>query len=74
MINVIVRIGASIQRMGVMLGIIIMATVSVAPSDWVTAQELCGTNEGVAQYDANVLGNPIVSCVNGAKFTLGEVK
>ena len=57
--------------LGIMLGIS-LTVVSVDPPTWVKAQGMCEANGGVEEYQANLLGNPNVTCVNGARFTLRE--
>lgn len=59
--------------LGLFLGVI-WSFSHVTENQWSQANNLCDSNGGLTRYVSNTVGEPQITCKNGAKFTLKEIK
>ena len=52
---------------------LIMISKDITEEQFAEASALCKTNGGLEEYTVGAIGLPIVTCKNGAKFTVGKV-
>ena len=52
---------------------LLMISKDITEEQFAEVTALCKTNGGLEQYTVGAIGLPIVTCKNGAKFTVGKV-
>jgi len=51
---------------------LLMISKDITEEQFAEAAALCKTNGGLEQYTVGAIGLPVVTCKNGAKFTVGK--
>ena len=51
---------------------LLMISKDITEEQFAESTALCKTNGGLEQYTVSAIGLPVVTCKNGAKFTVGK--